>query len=135
MANINITDALKNDIAHNGDLVRSAGGDIATVKGLYNLRQALFHRLITVPGTLVHKPSYGVGIGRFQNAPNSFAMQQEIAGIIHDQFTQDPRIKKVVSVGLTSEDDTPALTIIAVRLIPVGYTELTMNFTPFSEAN
>ena len=42
----NITDALKTDIAHVGDLVRTPGGDLGYIAGLANLKNALFHRLI-----------------------------------------------------------------------------------------
>lgn len=135
MSNISITDSLKTDIAHVQDLVKSPGGDIGTINGLSNLKRSLFHCLITVPGTLVHKPTYGVGVRLYQNAPSSFAMQQKLASLIQSQFNLDPRVQSVSSVSITSEDGTPQQTIIAVRITPVGYTELTMNFTPFNEAN
>lgn len=126
-----ITEALKTDIAHIGDLKRTAGGDLQTISGLANLKGRLFHRLITVPGTLVHRPLYGVGIGRFQNAPISFAVQQQIANLIVEQFGEDPGVQSVSSVKITSEDNMPQRMKVAVFVVPVGYTETQMLFTPF----
>jgi phage baseplate assembly protein W len=129
---MNITDALKTDISLMGDMQVTASGDLMTVSGLNNLQQALFHRLITSPGALVHRPTYGVGILQYQNAPTSFSSQQAIAEAIKDQFEQDPRVQAVVGVSITSEDETPETVTINVTLTPVGYTELSMNFTPFT---
>ena len=132
----NIDAAMKTDIAHSGgDLLTTPSGDLGTVEGLANFKLALFHRLVTVPGSLVHRPTYGVGIGNFQNAPASFAMQQKIAGLIEEQFSQDPRVEKVTSVAIVSNDSTPQIMVVKVSVIPVGYTEQQMLFTPFNEAN
>lgn len=127
-----ITEALKNDIAHISDLVRTPGADIGQISGLANLRWALFHRLMTVPGTLVHRPLYGVGMPAYQNAQNSFAIQQKLASLIKEQFEQDPRVESVESVSVTSEDGTPQTTKVAVFVRAIGYTEVQMTFMPFS---
>lgn len=132
MADINT--ALKNDIAHVGDLIKTAGGDLGQIEGLPNLKNALFHRLMTVPGTLVHRPTYGVGMPLYQNAPNSLTLQQEVAALIQEQFIQDPRVQAVSSVSITSEDGTPQLMKLSVSVIVVGYTDAQqMTFTPFAE--
>lgn len=129
-----ITEILGTDLAHKSDLLASHAGDLQTIDGLDNIKNALFHRLMTVPGTLAHRPTYGVGIGMFQNAPSSFAIQQKIAKLIEEQFLQDPRIEEVTSVSLTSQDDSrPELTVLAVTVKVVGYEETTVEFTPFSE--
>lgn len=128
----NINDALKTDISLMGDMMVTSGGDLATVSGLANVQQALWHRLITIPGSLVHRPTYGIGIGLYQNDIGSFANQQKIATVIQDQFAQDPRVQSVDAVAFTVDDDTPELTIISVSMTINGYTEQTMNFTPFA---
>lgn len=132
---MSITDALKTDIAHIGDFVPTSSGDLDILSGLANLRRALFHRLITVPGSLVHRPTYGVGVGLYQNAPNTFAMQQKLATLIREQFLQDPRVQDVTSVAITSKDNTPQTVVITVFVKVVGYNEQEMRFTPFNEAN
>lgn len=132
----NITDALKTDIAHSGgDYIKTPGGDLGTVSGLANYKLALFHRLMTVPGSLVHRPTYGVGATMYQNAPSSFAIQQKFAGVIEEQFAQDPRTEKVLAVSITSDDENPQLTLVKVSVKPIGYSEQQMIFTPFSGGN
>ena len=128
---MNINDALGTDIAQNGDLIPTPGGDLSTISGLDGLRLALFHCLMTVPGTLVHQPTYGVGIPTYQNGLTSFATQQRLAAVIQEQFAQDPRVSSVSSVSV-SLDASPQLTKIQVFITPNGYDEITMLFTPFS---
>jgi phage baseplate assembly protein W len=128
---MNITEAFKIDLAHKGDFAATPGGDLYTISGLDNLKAALFHRLMTVPGTLVHRPLYGVGAPMFQNSLSSFTKQQELASIIHDQFKQDPRVEDVTSVSVSSNDSSPQQTVIKVFVKPVGYSEQEMKFTPF----
>lgn len=128
---MNITDALLTDISLFGDMAVASNGDLQTVSGLANVQQALLHRLMTVPGSLVHKPTYGIGIGRFQNAPTSLQTQQNIAQLIGEQFPLDPRVQSVSAVSISSADGTPELTVISVAITIVGYTEQIMSFTPF----
>ncbi len=127
---MSITDSLKNDVAFS----KTSSGDLGTINGLMNLERALFRRLVTVPGTLVHRPTYGVGVLLYQNAPATFAIQQKLSSLIQEQFEQDPRVESVTSVQFITEDD-PRMTKIAVSIKVVGYTEQVMTFTPFGEAN
>jgi phage baseplate assembly protein W len=130
----NITEALKTDIALvNGDLVLSSGGDLALISGIANLKAALFHRLVTVPGTLVHKPTYGVGITQYENSCSSFSVQQKLATLIQEQFALDPRVQSVDTVSISSEDGTPQMTVIKVFITPIGYSDgIPLTYTPFS---
>lgn len=130
--NGNLTDSLKTDISLLGDMAISSSGDLATVSGLANIQQALWHRLITIPGALVHKPTYGVGIGLFQNDVASFANQQKIATAIQEQFAQDPRVQSVDAVSFQVDDLSPEMTVVSVTITIAGYTEQVMNFTPFA---
>jgi hypothetical protein len=128
-----LVDSLLTDIAHvGGDMTITPGGDIGTVSGLANYRLALFHRLVTVPGTLIHKPTYGVGVGNFQNSPSTFANQQKLADLIQEQFALDPRTLSINSVSFEASDDQPWLGIIKVFVTPIGYTEQAMIFKPFN---
>jgi hypothetical protein len=130
---MSITDALKTDIAHSGDMMPTAGGDLSTVSGLANFKLALFHRLITVPGSLAHRPLYGVGVGLFQNSLSSFVKQQKLATLIIDQFLKDPRTKSVTRVAVVNDDTNPQLTKIQVVVVPLGYDEQTIEWTPFNK--
>lgn len=130
----NITEALYTDLAHvSGDLVRDSRGDVGTISGLANLKNALFHRLMTMPGALTHRPLYGVGVKAYQNAPSSFSVQQRLAARIKEQFELDPRVQEVTGVLITAGDTNPSQFVVAVKVVPKGYTEQEMKFTPFNE--
>jgi len=124
-------DVMKTDIFLGADMAPTSSGDLQTISGIANLQLALFHRLITVPGSLMYWPTYGVGIKTYQNAPSSFTLQQRLAVLIQDQFAQDPRVQSVTGVSFTAADDSPEQTIITVSLVPVGYTAQTFIFNPF----
>ncbi len=123
------------DLAHDGDLLVSPNGDVQTVTGLNNIRRALFNRLMTVPGALVHRPNYGVGIKQFQNAPNSIDNQRLIAKRIKDQFELDFRVEEVVGVQIQNSPETPELIKYIVRVRLEGVDEdVSFNFKTFQEA-
>ncbi len=128
-----LDDLLGTDIAHKSDLLVTPGGDLDTITGLANVKEALFRRLMTSPGTLAHRPNYGVGLKNYQNAPNSLSVQRELAGKIQEQFEQDPRVEGVLGVSVGYSDDNPGLVTLTVRVKIVGYSEQAMEFTPFGE--
>lgn len=121
------------DLAHIGDYVVSASGDFDTLSGLANLKQALFHRLMTQPGSLVHRPSYGVGIKNFENSISTAANRSEISTRIREQFMQDPRVEEVNGVMFKTSDSRPDMTEILVRVKPKGYDEIQASFIPFGD--
>lgn len=127
----NITQTLLTDIMHKKDYILTSSGDRMTISGLDNLKEALFRRLITEPGSLVHRPQYGVGIKSYIGAPATLSNQRKLAGRIEEQFLRDPRVKKLLGVSFNSEDKTPDTFTIVVRVSVVGYDEVTMKFTPF----
>lgn len=123
------------DIKHRRDFVQTTGagtsGDVQVETGRENVRQALFRRLMTSPGTLVHRPNYGVGIKDYQNATLTLDQKRSLAQRIKDQFEQDDRVKEVSGVRMESEDETPEKTVITVRIKLVGLDETEIPFTPF----
>lgn len=122
------------DIAFKGDFIASAAGDIETIAGVENVKDAILRRLVTQPGSLVHRPNYGVGVKDFQNRLNSISTQRELAQRISEQLPQDPRVEKVVGMRVESEDMSPELVKIILRVQLVGYGEQTLAFTPFEGA-
>lgn len=127
----NIDEILGTDIAHKSDYILTSTGDLDTLSGLENVKNALFHRLITSPGSLIHRPNYGVGIKDYQNAPNSIEIQRQLALRIQEQFEQDPRVEKVLGVSLNYEDLSPEFVEIIVRVRITGYDEVEAKFIPF----
>ena len=122
------------DILHIRDFRKTTvGGNIQTVSGLENLRQAVLRRLITTPGQLVHRPLYGAGLARFQNAPNTLDTRRTMSTIIEEQLLRDPRIESVTSVNFRYPDPKPESVEIAVTCEVKGYGELTVELRPFGE--
>lgn len=127
----NITEVMLTDIMHRKDYVRTSSGDREKISGLDNYKEALFRRLVTEPGSLIHRPGYGVGIKRFLGALASLSKQRELAGLIQEQFLQDPRTDSVSGVLVQSNVARPDMTYIIVRVRPVGYDEIAIKFEPF----
>lgn len=123
------------DLAHKKDLKKSNDGDLDTVTSLNNLSQALYHRLITQPGALVHRPDYGVGLKSFLNALNSLDNQRRLAARIDEQFRRDFRIESVSGVKITVDDEKPEIVKIFVRVKAIGYDEVELLFKPFRESD
>ena len=118
------------DIAFKEDLIRTASGDFETVEGIANLKEALFRRLVTVPGSLVHRPDYGVGVKLFQNALNSLDNRRKLALRIREQYARDPRVQSINGISIEADDNQEGMIKITVRVQPVGYGEQVMTFTP-----
>lgn len=119
------------DLRFDGGLQATKTGDLLTVKGLANLRQALFNRLITVPGTLAHRPEYGAGIKRWQNKLESFTNKREAALAVQTQFLLDRRVEDVLAVQFTQDDLNPGKFTVLVRVNVVGYNNQEIQFDPF----
>jgi phage baseplate assembly protein W len=124
---------LLKDICHKSDLKRSSTGDLDVIDGLENVKNALFHRLITVPGSLIHRPEYGVGLKMYQNSISSLATQRQLALKIEEQFLRDPRVEEVTSVSVSIDRANPQKVTIIVLVKIVGYGENEVQFTPFGE--
>jgi phage baseplate assembly protein W len=130
-----VDDFYGKDLAFKTDFVLTATGDIDTLTGLDNLKDALYRRLLTHPGSLVHRPDYGVGIKYFQNAVNSLSKKRDLAIKIKEQFERDPRVKEVKGVSVNSKSDLePDTVIVSVSVESVGYGELKASFILFGDA-
>lgn len=127
-----IDEFYKIDLLHTGDFLAAPNGDFSLAKGLVNLKQALFHRLVTVPGALVHRPLYGVGVQLWQNDIGSIGRQRELANAIKEQFEQDERVDELTGIQITniSNDGTFEL-IYKVKVSGGQLLEETVN--PFGE--
>lgn len=128
-----LEETLGTDIAHKSDLLKTASGDIGTISGLENLKWALFHRLVTIQGSLAHRPGYGVGISRYEGAISSLSNQRRIALDIQEQFLLEPRLESLESVRFEVDDAKPDLSKIIIKAKVVGFGETEFEFTPFGE--
>lgn len=125
-----LAETLLKDIAHTAllDWKVSVSGDIETVEGVANLSAALLRRLLTVPGSIVTLPTYGVGIKLFQNAPLTLAKQRDLAVLIQEQFARDPRVEKVTGVKMRTDNAVPGYLGVDVRVLITGGEETGMSF-------
>lgn len=127
-----ITAVLKTDLAFTNDFKVADNGDLDTMSGLVNIRNAILHRIITVPGTLAHRPNYGVGLPEFKGAPPTLAVQRQLAVRLREQLPLDDRIEAVTGVSVSYQDVSEPDTItIVVKVKLVGYGDATFDFTPF----
>jgi hypothetical protein len=120
------------DILFDFDLRNNVSADLSSITGYDNIKQAIFHRLITVPGTLIHRPKYGVGITRYKGEVNSISKQREIALLVKEQLELDYRIEEVESISIVHHDElNPAIfkIIVRVKLLKLGSIE--EEFNPF----
>lgn len=129
MANLN--EIYLTDKAHYKDYIATASGDLGTDSGDTNLSNALFRRLITSKGAIIHRPNYGVGIKDFQNGLNTLSKQREIALLIGEQFPLDPRVQSVDGVSVNVDVNNPDRTTITVKITPIGKDQTTLTFAPF----
>lgn len=111
-----IDDFYKIDLYHLEDFKAAPNGDFQTVKGINNLKQALFHRLITEKGSIVHRPNYGVGIKRYQGAIYSLSNQKSAASDIKQQFELEERIDELVSVKFEKFEDIEGAFILTYKV-------------------
>lgn len=130
-----ITETLLTDVQHKKDFVKqdAPGGDLTTISGLENVKQAILRRIMTEPGSLTHRPNYGVGLKQFQNAPASLATHRELANRISQQLRRDSRIAEVTSVSVDVRDSEPEKARILVSVLIVGFDEIVPVVVPFGE--
>ena len=122
----------KVDLLHNGDFKTAPNGDYALAKGIVNLKQALFNRLLTVKGSIVHRPDYGVGIKTFQGALSRISEQRKLANLIKEQFEQDERVDKLESIAV-SKQDTDGTFMITYKVSVSGGGLIEETVSPFGE--
>jgi phage baseplate assembly protein W len=119
------------DINFNNDIKPAPNGDFQLITGINNLRQALFNRLVTVKGSLSHRPLYGVGVQLYQNDVSTLAKQRQIALEIRNQFKQDFRVNDVTGVSFEAMPDGQFTITYKVEANGLGTVTDTVN--PFGE--
>ena len=108
------------DLEFDGDIKNTASGDISRIDSLGNLRQAVIHRLLTVPGTLPLRPEYGVGLKLYQGRLNRLPAQEELMRSIQEQFENDERIDTISSLQVGELSGNPGQVTVRVIVRAVG---------------
>lgn len=119
-----IDDLYKVDI----DFNPTATGDFDTISGVKNVEKSLERRLLTVPGSLVHKPGYGVGVKLYLNDINKLSTKRKLALAIQEQFVLDERVEKVLGVSISTDQSNTSMVNIIVRVQLVGLGEQSFTY-------
>lgn len=95
-------------------------GDLRSIEGRDNLHRAVRTRLLTSPGELVHRPTYGAGLELYVEQPSTPATRAEIHTRSRRSLLEDPRIEdakvNVITGSPASASDDDAVTVsVAVR--------------------
>lgn len=121
---MSISDLYKTDISFEV----SATGDFERTSNQMNVYKALERRILTTPGSLAHRPGYGVGLKQFQNAIMNIGKKRELASRLEEQLPQDPRVNKVLGVSISQNSANTSLVKLVVRVDLVGSGEETFTF-------
>ncbi|QKE56354.1 baseplate assembly protein [Bacillus phage YungSlug] len=110
-----------------GEMEANNKGDLKTVRGVRNLKQALLMRLSIPLGGLLHHPLYGTGLHDLLGVPNTYDNQQKIRIEIERTIRADKRVKDILIDSFTLEKDTIKVTI---KITAIGLEEIiNMGFT------
>ena len=121
---------LLTDVAHNKD-IKTTPKDADTVSGVDNVREAVRRRIITRPGTLIHRPDYGANLLKYQGAPLTLSKKQEMANAIVENLKREDRVKEVTSISF--DESTDGITTVKVKYNIVGYGEDILDTPLFGE--
>lgn len=120
---------LKTDLKlERGDLDGAAGGDYRSVSLEENMKQAVFNRIITRRGTLLHRPDYGAGLLDFLNTPMTLQRKREMARAIKENVELDPRIQEVSTIAIQEATDGSGRVTLEINYIIQGYGSVTNLF-------
>lgn len=132
MAGIN--DSFLVDLQHSGDFSNDSKGDLKTISGLDNLKQSIYNRLITVKGTIVHRPEYGVGLKLYQGVMSTLSNQRDLALKIREQLLEDTRIESIDGVKFDVDSDLQAGNfIVTIQVTATGVGSFSQTINPFGE--
>lgn len=84
------------DLLFENDLQLDAGGDYILLDGKDALRQAIYHRLLVVPGEYALRPDYGAGLSQYVKKRINRAELDQIRQRVIDQLSRDDRIERVI---------------------------------------
>lgn len=127
-----IEDHFLTDLKHSKDFARTRTGDIKTVSGINNLIQWIFNCIITVEGSIIHRPKFGVGAKLYQGSISSLDKQRELALKIRSKLVLSDRIDSVDSIKFNQEDEYRTGTfIINIKVTAKAYGQLDLKLNPF----
>jgi len=102
----------------NLELKANARGDVKTVRGIENLKQSLFIRLITPKGSYLGHPNYGSNIDKYLGKKNTEENAKLINLEIERTLRSDSRVTNVIANGhdISGETLTTSFTVYTLGL-------------------
>lgn len=107
--------------AYEGEMTADQFGDLATYRGITNLKQAIMLRFATPLGSLLHSPNYGTRIYELIGDRNSVSNQQKLKVEAERTLREDQRIEDVIIDRINV--DTQTLSV-SVAVKPIGINQL-----------
>lgn len=84
------------DLEFPGDFVVQPDGDLALTRSLEALRASFARAIITSPGELFWRASYGVGATEFLNQPNAASVVTQLRNRIRSSLIENEAVDEVV---------------------------------------
>lgn len=111
-------DVFERDVLlQDGQIQVNESGDLSTVSGLDNLRQALSHRVRTAPGELIFHPEYRCLIARVIGTVNGASLSLLSGQYVRAALEADPRVSSVSRATAQFAGDT---IIIEAEAVPIA---------------
>ncbi|MNW28262.1 hypothetical protein D3C74_50840 [compost metagenome] len=101
-----------------GELSSDVYGDVKTVRGIANLRQAIIMRLSTPLGTLIRHPEYGSTIVELAGRSKTFDNVHRVKIELERAVRCDSRVQDVIFEQFYDSGDR---IVAKMAIIPVGY--------------
>ena len=101
--------ALDIPIDPEGTIAVTPTGDVPMLSGRSCLLRDVQRRLVTMPGALIHRPTFGAGAVGYIGVANSAANQSRLANAARRNLLADARLKEV-KIAITADGSTATLT-------------------------
>lgn len=119
-----INDSYLRDVKHNGDYRVSNSGDLLEIDGPDNVKQRAYHMIITEKGTIVHRPTFGIGIKSYVNKLGNLSTQQDLALKIKSGLETDKDIANVSRVQVQDNGEGKFVLLVTFEILAYGTTTL-----------
>ncbi len=113
----NDSDLFGIDVLLEDSLLTIVDGDISTITGRPNLKQALVHRLETFLTDLIRHPTYGCNINVVFGQKNTAIVKLLAEGFVRRALNAEPRVKRVLQLNAKNQGDVLAISASVLSII------------------
>jgi phage baseplate assembly protein W len=116
------TDSISLTDVEQAELEGNLKGDLRTVRGIKNLKQALLIRFSTPLGSLLHHPDFGTLLQTLIGKKNTFENRQKIRVEIERTVRGDNRVKDITIESLDVKDR--GALYVSLKIVAIGIDEI-----------